>query len=673
MLLQRRLDSYVALVCSVVIVFISAFLYLKLDHRLDQADNTNISTTNLHFQDFGYFTSAEDFKSFLQESSSISDRNVTNFSGTGLALPAQSETGAVDVLKSTDAATRYSQTNVQVAGVDEPDIVKTNGQEIYISSENQYLKMEQPVMIEEDTAPDSSVSSQPYLPTSVTTPTRLISALPADKMVTAATLADTGQLLYSQNMLVVFSNDQKVTGYDVTNRSAPTQSWTYTIDGSYQTARLWQNKIYLIVNNTIDETTPCPIQPLSSDTKTITIPCERIYHPSANTTIDTTYSVIKIDPITGQVDQSLSFVGGDSVTSVYISTNAIYLAYPNEVDYATYSYTSIIDSALDLFPKDVQDKIIRLNGYDISFNAKYLELQSILEKYYAGLSAEAQLRQQTDVENRVKDYYQSHRDALDRTSLTKVSLTDLTVAATGDIPGRPLNQFSFDEYQGNLRVATTSASNGWFSSRNSGETTNDIYVLDGQLNQIGQLRDLGLGETIYSARFVGDRGYLVTFRQTDPFFVLDLSNPRQPELKGELKIPGYSSYLHPLTDTQILGIGSENGQVKLSLFDVTDANNPIELANQKLDDYWSDAQNNHHAFLQDSQHKVFFMPGSQNGFIFSYDNNTLTLTKKIESLTMKRAVYLNDNLYVIGDTGVVAFDETTWNQVGELLYPTVLP
>jgi uncharacterized secreted protein with C-terminal beta-propeller domain len=321
---------------------------------------------------------------------------------------------------------------------------------------------------------------------------------------------------------------------------------------------------------------------------------------------------------------------------------------------------------LDLLPTNIQTKINQLNGYDISIEAKNLELQNILNNYYASLSAEQRLRQQTEIETRVTAYFKQHQRELEKTGLTKVSLTDLTITATGQVPGRPLNQFSIDEYQNNLRIATTSSSNGWFSSMGSGSMTNDIYVFDGNLKKIGQLQDLGLGETIYSARFVGDRGYLVTFRQTDPFFVLDLSDPRQPELKGELKIPGYSSYLHPLTDNLVLGIGAENAQVKLSLFDVTDANNPKELANQKLDDYWSEAQNNHLAFLQDNQHKVFFLPGSQNGYVFSYDNNTLTLAKQVDGLSMKRAVYINNYLYVIGESNIVALDETTWNQAGQL-------
>ncbi|MFA6198064.1 MAG: beta-propeller domain-containing protein [Patescibacteria group bacterium] len=667
MFLQRRLDSYVALVSSLIIVFIGATLYIGLDHKLNQTADTKPSPRELHYPGNGYFTSADDFKSFLQESSSVNARNYSNARVTDLALPNMAEQDAAGILKSTSGASRYSQTNVQVAGIDEPDIVKTNGQEIFISTESPYYGAVEPAILEEDQAVKSSASSETALP-APTTPTRIVSALPADKAAVASTLAKTGPLLYAQDTLVVFSTDKKVTGYNVADQNKPTQSWTYDIDGSYLTARLWQNKIYLIVDASIDESNPCPIQPLATDHTTITIPCNRVYHPAADTAVDSTYSVMKIDPATGQVEQSLSFVGSTDASTVYVSPNAIYLTHPAVIDYAAYSYTSMIESALTLLPTSVQDKITRLNTYDISIEAKYTELQSILDDYYNSLTAEDRLRQQTAIEKSLDAYFQEHRRELEKTGLTKITLSDLTVTATGEVPGYPLNQFSIDEYQGNLRIATTSSSQ--FSSLGSGDTANDIYVFDSKLDKIGQLQNLGLGETIYSARFVGNRGYLVTFRQTDPFFVLDLSDPRKPELKGELKIPGYSSYLHPLTDTLVLGVGAESSHAKLSLFDVTDANKPIELANQKLDDYWSEAQNNHHAFLQDAQHKVFFLPGGTNGYVYSYDANTLTLAKKVDGLSMKRAVYLDNNLYIIGESSLVVLDETNWNQVGQLQYPT---
>ncbi len=143
------------------------------------------------------------------------------------------------------------------------------------------------------------------------------------------------------------------------------------------------------------------------------------------------------------------------------------------------------------------------------------------------------------------------------------------------------------------------------------------------------MENLGLAERIYSARFYGDRGYLVTFRQTDPFYVLDLSVPQEPKLKGELKIPGFSSYLEELEDNLVLGVGRENFKVKVSLFDVSDPSNPIELDKYLLDEGWSEVLDNHRAFLKDERHKIFFLPSHKNGYVFSYADKKLKLEKEV--------------------------------------------
>ena len=160
--------------------------------------------------------------------------------------------------------------------------------------------------------------------------------------------------------------------------------------------------------------------------------------------------------------------------------------------------------------------------------------------------------------------------------------------------------------------------------------------------------------------------YVVTFRQIDPFYVLDLSNPSKPELKGELKIPGYSSYLHPLTNDSILGIGKEGSKVKLSLFDVSDPSDPQEVSKYMLDEYWSEAVNNHHAFLLDKKHGIFFIPGGKGAYIFSYDDNKLTLTKALSKTGIKRALYIDDYLYIIGNTEISVINENDWTEVNNL-------
>ena len=224
-----------------------------------------------------------------------------------------------------------------------------------------------------------------------------------------------------------------------------------------------------------------------------------------------------------------------------------------------------------------------------------------------------------------------------------------------------------DEYENHLRVATTVGQNRNFFTFGSGqsESENDVYILDSDLSTKSSVQGMGLTERIFAVRFVQDKGYVVTFRQIDPFYVLDLSNPSNPVLEGELKIPGFSSYLHPIDKDTIIGIGRENSQVKISLFDVSDPTNPQEADKYMLDEHWSEIQNTHHAFLLDDKFSIFFLPGGQGGYVFSYDGG-LSLTKAISGLQARRALFINDYLYVIGNDKIVVLNETDWQRVNEL-------
>jgi uncharacterized secreted protein with C-terminal beta-propeller domain len=160
-----------------------------------------------------------------------------------------------------------------------------------------------------------------------------------------------------------------------------------------------------------------------------------------------------------------------------------------------------------------------------------------------------------------------------------------------------------DENNGYFRLATT-----WQGTTQM----NNLYVLNMDLNLTGKLENLAVNERIYSARFMGDKAYLVTFRQVDPFFIIDLSNPENPKVAGQLKIPGYSSYLHPYDENHIIGLGMENSTVKLSLFDVTNVNAPTEIAKYTVSGDWSSSQALYEpkAFLFDKAKQLLVIPVS---------------------------------------------------------------
>jgi uncharacterized secreted protein with C-terminal beta-propeller domain len=188
--------------------------------------------------------------------------------------------------------------------------------------------------------------------------------------------------------------------------------------------------------------------------------------------------------------------------------------------------------------------------------------------------------------------------------------------AGGSVPGHLINQYAMSEWDGNLRIASTTDSvanpNGQQSQSQSG-----VYVLaedGGQLKHIGSVEGLGKGERIYAVRFVQTVGYVVTFRQTDPLYTLDLGDPTNPTVKGALKIPGYSAYLHPADGTRLIGVGQDattGGRVtgtQVSLFDVGDLTDPTRLAKYTLPGSYSEAEFDPHAFLYHKNSGLIVIP-----------------------------------------------------------------
>jgi len=191
--------------------------------------------------------------------------------------------------------------------------------------------------------------------------------------------------------------------------------------------------------------------------------------------------------------------------------------------------------------------------------------------------------------------------------------------ASGEVPGYILNQFSMDEYGENFRIATTMGQVGIMPDQST--SNNNIYVLDMNLTIIGKLENLAPGERIYSARFMGTRCYLVTFKKVDPLFVISLEDPANPVVLGKLKIPGYSDYLHPYNENLMIGIGKETVEaeegdfawyqgVKISLFDVSDVENPREIAKYEIGDRGTDSPVlwDHKAFLFDRDRNLLAFP-----------------------------------------------------------------
>ncbi|MEM2102852.1 MAG: beta-propeller domain-containing protein, partial [Candidatus Bathyarchaeia archaeon] len=309
-----------------------------------------------------------------------------------------------------------------------------------------------------------------------------------------------------------------------------------------------------------------------------------------------------------------------------------------------------------------------------------------------------------------------YEDGLAETLVYRIRVQEdkIEEAAKGKVPGTVRDQFSMDEHNGYFRITTTLGSLGLAESG----PKNNLYVLDANLAIVGKLENLAPGETIHSARFMGDKCYLVTFRKIDPFFVIDLANPAGPRVLGQLKISGYSDYLHPYDENHIIGIGKEtvagDGDfswyqgVKISLFDVTDVENPIEIKKWIIGDRGTESPvlTDHKALLFDKAKNLLVIPvlvaeknettqpepwqyGEivfQGAFVFSVNSTELSLRGQITHVTnatelgyyygyqshpyyIYRSLYIDNVLYTISEKKLKMNDLATLEEINEIQLP----
>jgi len=292
----------------------------------------------------------------------------------------------------------------------------------------------------------------------------------------------------------------------------------------------------------------------------------------------------------------------------------------------------------------------------------------------------------------------SYKNNKEETPIYKYSLKYNKFIAKGTVEGTILNQFSMDESKGYLRIATTTGNYfGILKSEASSQRHNNVYILDKDLKISGSLTDLAKDERIYSVRFMGDRGYMVTYKEMDPLFVIDLKNPIKPKVLGELKIPGFSNYLHPYDENHLIGLGmdsvlvTEGGEerarptgLKISLFDVTNVSKPKELYKVNLGGQgsYSEAQYNHKAFMFSKEKNILSIPvdirngyednnGKQGAAVFTVSLNgikekgiishsdDINRNSELYNLSIvRRTLYIDDVLYAVSNEKITASNIT---------------
>ncbi len=581
-------------------------------------------------------------------------------SGTPVAVPAPMAPTADGA--GSESATRISSTNVQVAGIDEPDIVKTDGKHIFFSRVGMHFGIRP--FLDPGTPLSTITAPLPY--ETMRTTTRILDAYPPQNLsIVSEAIKETGEMLLYENTLLVFASD-RVVAYDVESPHDPKKLWERELDSRtrIQTARLLNGEVYLVTAAYLDRTRPCPMAPLSN--AGMVLRCTDVWLPATIESVNTSYSILALSPSTGTVLRSVTFAGSSDSMIVSMFPKNLYLTSRSQQSGSDVLLRFFLTELTDLLSEADLARIRTIQGYDISGGSKMTEIEALLAQKRMNMSPDDALRFDNELQDRLTKYLAKHQRELDTSNITRIALDTLTILGTVQVPGHLLNQFSLDEHEGMLRIAVT-VGEPW--SNVSSE--NDVYILDATtLRTVGSIQGLGLTERIYAARFIGDRGYLVTFRQIDPFYVLDLSLPTHPRMTGELKIPGFSSYLEPLAENLVLGVGRDGSSVKLSLFDVSNPHAPRERDVYTLRESWTEVEQNHRAFLRDADHKIVFIPAGSGGHVLSYDHGKLSLKASVAGYSVKRAVYLNDNLYVIGDEKVTVLDEATWKEVTSLQLPT---
>jgi uncharacterized secreted protein with C-terminal beta-propeller domain len=538
----------------------------------------------------------------------------------------------------TGEPSRYSGTNVQERGIREPDVLKSDGETIYFSNRQARVYYGGRAPAGRTHVVDASAPANPEL---------------------IGNVSDSGRMFLAGDTLVVVGNDA-VSGYDVSDPANPTGVWEHSLDGRVAAARMLDGEMYLVVQQGVTPSSPCPIEPIGDGP---TVRCTDVYHPVGDASAEVTYTTVRMNPDSGTVEDSVSVVGSRQHSATYVSEDAVYLTYTRDASYLDVMTTFLLEEKRSLLGTATAERLETVRELNISERARQVELRVTLQRWMESFDEGERQSIQEELQADFETYVENNKRDLSTTGIVEVSIDgDLSIEASGEVPGHPLNQFSMDEADGDLRIATT-------VSGPRGESENDLYTLDSDLDRQGSVQGMAPGQRIYSVRYVGDTAYVVTFRQIDPFHVIDLSDPANPEELGQVKLPGFSRYLHPMGNDTVLGIGQEDGRVKATLFDVSTPSEPKVKDSKIVDDSWSAISESHHAFLLDRKHGVFFLPGSRGGYVFGYEDG-LTIEHRVDTQgAASRAMYIDDYMYVFAQGGVTVVDETDWSRADRIDFP----
>jgi len=474
----------------------------------------------------------------------------------------------------------HSDTNVQVAGVDEADLVNTDGEYLYVLDGDELVILDAwpaDELTELSRTPiDDSVIAMYLAGNRVTVISQKFGWRPWYRGPFALPLIGTTVDLLPGWDYGYSKPETIVTVLDVSDRLHPETIEQTRLEGTLTTSRAIDGRVYLVLRNNAPDMAPVPVA-VEADGET-----KYVYETEA------AFRVRMAEEIDDLLPACAVTADGRETTAPMVELPHVYL--PGALSSGP---------LLNVVSFNVTDDDPGPSGSTSVFGVDGAVYASAESLYIVASRWRGWVLGQPDVQAANVFKFAIHGD-------------DVPLVASGGVPGSVLNQFSMDEYEGNFRIATQT----W----QQGETAGNLYVLaqnGDRLEIVGSVTGLAPTERIYSVRFVGEAGYVVTFRRVDPLFTLDLSDPTDPKVVGELKIPGYSSYLHPIGQDYLLGVGrdaTEDGRVRgvqVSLFDVSDPADPEQVDVHVFEtERWSssEAEWDHHAFSYFPDQQIMAMP-----------------------------------------------------------------
>ncbi|NHN31293.1 beta-propeller domain-containing protein [Paenibacillus agricola] len=571
----------------------------------------------------------------LKSGITVTDQSAMKESASASAPSAAAAPASTAASSPTAASPGYSGTNVQVEGVDEADIIKTDGGYIYQVNRNRIiiaaaypadqLKVTQTLTFEDTNfrAKELYIDDNHMVVIGTTSYRNSDKVVPMDKQVAPSPQPSsaTASPAMSPSVMpippestriavmpiVVSKQTTKAIVYELGDRTQVKKLREVELDGNYVSSRKVGASLYLVSNKGFN-----------------------------------VYPMLRGDVT--QADKEAAMIG----------------AMPSYKDSAAGdAFTSIGFEDIRYFPNSVQPNYLIIAGFNINQPEQKVHVSSYLGSGQQVYASQGHLYVTTNEYSPIVNQPTEEPAGANlkmrimtisgetNSVIYKFAMDQGTIRYTGrgKVPGRTINQFAMDEHNGNFRIATTT---GFVGGSDDFTSKNHMYVLNEAMSVVGQIDDIAPGEQIYSVRYAGNRAYMVTFKTVDPLFVIDLQEPQAPKILGKLKIPGYSNYLHPYDENHLIGFGKDAVEVssgssangvqqtsayyqgmKMAMFDVSDVTNPKELFAESIGDRGTDSEllRNHKALLFSKEKNMLAFPVTLMETKTSQSSNSSSSTK----------------------------------------------